>query len=100
MSGTTVTRQCTRSNSNVELIDHSALDAIEKENQATKGDRGKTVQMKQQTAVYWGKIAWDDVFEEGSFELPTTRFMEKIKQAVTEKKLPASQEINSKHTKG
>ena len=31
-----------------------------------------------------GKVAWDDVFEEGSFELPTTRFMEKVKQAKTE----------------
>ena len=31
-----------------------------------------------------GKTAWDDVFEEGNLELPTTSFMKKIKQAVTE----------------
>ncbi len=31
-----------------------------------------------------GKTAWDDMFEEGNFELPTISFMKKIKQAVTE----------------
>ena len=84
MTGTTVTRQRTRSNSNVKMIDHSALDAIERENQAANSDRGKTVELKQQTTVQLGKTAWDDVFEEGNFELPTTSFMEKIKQAVME----------------
>ena len=39
MSGTTVTRQRTRSDSNVDLINHSALDAIEKENQAKKSKK-------------------------------------------------------------
>ena len=63
MSGTTVTRQRTRSNSNVEMIDHSALNAIEKENQAANSDRGKTVE---QTTIQLGKTAWDDVFEEGN----------------------------------
>ena len=60
-------------------MDHSALDTIEKENQAANGDRGKTVE---QTMIQLGKTAWDDVFEEGNFELPTTSFMKKIKQAV------------------
>ena len=31
-----------------------------------------------------GKVAWDKMFAEGSFDLPPTRFMEKVKQAVTE----------------
>ena len=81
MTGTNVTRQHTRSNSNVKMIDHSALDAIEKENQAASSDRGKTVE---QTTIQLGKTAWDDVFEEGNFELLTTSFMKKIKQAVME----------------
>ena len=34
--------------------------------------------------IQLGKTAWDDVFEEGNFELPTTSFMKKIKQAVNE----------------
>ena len=84
MSGTTVTRQRTRSNSNVKLIDHSALDAIEKENRAKNSKKGKAAEKKQQTAVNLGEIAWDEMFAEGSFNLPSTRFMEKVKQAVTE----------------
>ena len=31
-----------------------------------------------------GEVAWDKMFAEGSFDLPPTRFMEKVKQAVTE----------------
>ena len=31
-----------------------------------------------------GEVAWDKMFAEGSFNLPPTRFMEKVKQAVTE----------------
>ena len=81
MTGTNVTRQRTRSNSNIEMINHSALDDIEKENQAANGDRGKTVE---QTTIQLGKTAWDDMFEEGNFELPTTSFMKKNKQAVNE----------------
>ena len=80
MSATTVIRQHTRSNSNVELINHSALNAIEKENRAKKSKKGKTTEKKQQTTVNLGKVTWDKMFAEGSFNLPPTRFMEKVKR--------------------
>ena len=81
MTGTNVTRKCTRSNSNVEMIGNSALNATEEENQAARSNRGEIVE---QTTTQLGKTAWDDVFEEGNLELPTTSFMKKIKQAVME----------------
>ena len=31
-----------------------------------------------------GEVAWDKMFAEGSFDLPPTRFMEKVKAAVSE----------------
>ena len=77
MTGTTVTRHRTRSSSNVELEDHSALEAIEKENRAKNRKKGKSAEKKQQTAVNIGEVAWDKMFAEGSFDLPPTRFMEK-----------------------
>ena len=79
MTGTTVTRQRTRSNSNVEMINHSALNATEEGNQVARSNRGEIVE---QTTTQLGKTAWDDVFEEGNLELPNTGFMNKIKQVV------------------
>ena len=84
MTGTTVTRHHTRSNLNVDLVDHSALEAIEKENRAKNRKKGKSAEKKQQTAVNIGEVAWDKMFAEGSFDLPPTRFMEKVKAAVSE----------------
>ena len=84
MSATTVTRQHTKSDSDVELINHSELDAIEKANWAKNSKNGKAAKKKHQETVNLGEVAWDEMFAEGSFDLPTTRFMEKVKQAVTE----------------
>ena len=80
MTGTNVTKQCTRSNSNVEMIGNSALNATEEENQIARSNRGEIVE---QTTTQLGKTAWDDVFEEGNIELPNTGFMNKIEQVVT-----------------
>ena len=44
----------------------------------------KLIEEKQQAAVNIGKAAWDKVFTEESFDLPPTRFMEKVKAAVSE----------------
>ena len=82
MTGTT--RQQTRSSSNVKLVDHQALKAVEKENCARNRKNGKNVERKQQAAVNVGEVAWDQMFAEGSFDLPPTRFMEKIKAVVSE----------------
>ena len=84
MSATTLIRQRTRSNSNVKLIDHSELETIEKANRAKNSEKGKAAEEKQQATVNLGEVAWDQMFAEGSFDLPTTSFMERLKQAVTE----------------
>ena len=84
MSDPTVTRQRNRSDSNVKLIDHSELDAIEKANWAKNSKKGKAAEKKNQEIVNLSEVAWDEMFAEGSFDLPTTRFMEKVKKAVTE----------------
>ena len=84
MTGDNVTRKCTRSNSNIDRVDHQALEAIEKENRAKTRREGKHIEKKQQAAVNIGKAAWDKVFTGESFDLPPTRFMEKVKAAVSE----------------
>ena len=84
MTGTNITRQRTRSSSNIDLVDHQALEAIEKENRAKNRKEEKLIEEKQQAAVNIGKAAWDKVFAEESFDLPPTRFMEKVKAAVSE----------------
>ena len=84
MTGDNITRQRTRSNSNIDLVDSQALEAIEKENRAKSRREGKHIEEKQQAAVNIGKAAWDKVFTGESFDLPPTRFMEKVKVAVSE----------------
>ena len=84
MSTTTLTREHARSNSKVKLIDYSELDGIEKANWAKNSKKGKTAEKKCQATVYLGEVAWDQMFAEGGFDLPTTSFMERLKQAVTE----------------
>ena len=86
MSSTTLTRQHTRSNSNAELINHSELDAIEKANQAknSASRKVKAIEKKHQAAVTLGEIAWDKMFAEDGFDLPTTNVMDKLKQALVE----------------
>ena len=73
------------SSSNFDLVNHQALEAVEKENQARNRKKGKNVKKKQQATINVGEVAWDRMFAEGSFDLPPTRFMEKIKAAVSEK---------------
>ena len=79
----TTTRVRTRSNSNADLVDHKVLEAVEKENQAKNRKKGKNIE-KKQPAINVGEVAWDRLFAEGSFELPPTKFMDKVKAAVTE----------------
>ena len=79
----TTTRVRTRSNSNADLVDHKALEAVKKENRARNRKKGKNAE-KKQPAINIGEVAWDRLFAEGSFELPPTKFMDKVKAAVTE----------------
>ena len=66
MSTTTLTRQHARSNLNVELINHSELNAIEKANQAkySASKKVKAAEKKRQAAVNLGEVAWDQIFAE------------------------------------
>ena len=57
MTGTT--RQQTRSSSNVNLVNHQALEGVQKENQAKNRKKEKNVEKKQQAAVNVGEVAWD-----------------------------------------
>ena len=81
MTGTT--RQQTRSSSNVELVDHQALEAVEKENQARNRKKGDNVEKKQQATTNVGEIAWDRIFTGENFDIPSTKFMEKVEAAVS-----------------
>ena len=99
MSNTTVTRQPTKSDWNVELGDHSELDAIEKESRAKNSKKGKAAEMKQQTAVNLGEVAWDEMFAEGCFRLTHYKVHGKSKTGSNRGGFPAYQERNSKHTK-
>ena len=53
------TRVRTRSNSNADIVNHQALEAVEKENQARNRKKGKNVEKKQKAAVNVGEVAWD-----------------------------------------
>ena len=81
MTGTT--RQRTRSSTNVELVDHQALEAVEKENQARNRKKGDNVEKKQQATTNVGEIAWDRIFTGENFDIPSTKFMEKVEAAVS-----------------
>ena len=79
----TTTRVRTRNTSNADLVDHKALEAVEKDNRAKNRKKGKNIE-KKQPAINIGEVAWDQLFAKGSFELPPTKFMDKVKAAVTE----------------
>ena len=79
----TTTRVRTRSTSNADLVDHKVLEAVEKENRAKNRKKGKNIE-KKQPAINLGEVAWDRLVAEGSFKLPPTKFMDKVKAAVTE----------------
>ena len=52
----------------------------EEENQIARGNKKE---FAERALTQLGRTVWDNVFEEGNLELPSTGFMEKIKQAVT-----------------
>ena len=78
----TTTRARTRSTSNADLVNHKALEAVEKENRAKNRKKGKNIE-KKKPAINVGEVAWDGLFDEESFELPPKKFMDKVKAAVT-----------------
>ena len=52
----------------------------EEENQIAKNSKKK---FAEKALTQLGKAVWDNMFEENNPELPSTRFMKKVKQAVT-----------------
>lgn len=67
-------------NSKAKELKQEILDE-EKEIQMERGNK-KDIAEKALTQL--GKTVWDDVFKKGNLELPSTGFMEKVKQAVME----------------
>ena len=43
----------------MDLVNHPALEAVEKENRARNRKKGKNVERKQPEAVNVGEVAWD-----------------------------------------
>ena len=54
------------------------------ESRAKSRRQGNYIEKKQQVAVSIGKTAWGTVFTGESFDIPPTKFMEKVKAAVSE----------------
>ena len=73
MSFTALTKQYARSSSNVELRDHPEI-----------YDNKKATDRRNKTTVSLGKVAWDQIFLKDSLNMPTTKFMEKLKQTIKE----------------
>ena len=80
---TDTTRQQTRSSSNIKLVDHQALKAVEKEKQARNRKKWDNVKKKQQATTNVGEIAWDRIFTGENFDIPSTKFMEKVEAVVS-----------------
>ena len=83
MSPTTQTRACTRSSWNVELVDFSELENVEKANRARNSKKGKAAAKKQPTTTNVGQIAWDQLFVERDIVNATKSFMERLQRAVS-----------------
>ena len=84
MSSTTQTRPRTRSKSNANLVNCSALEVVEKATCAKNSKKGKVAEKKRQTTVTLGQIAWDQMFIEGELALATKKFMEKLSKAISD----------------
>ena len=83
MTGDKVTRQRIRSDSSVDSVDHQTPESSKLESRAKSRRQGNYIEKKQQAAVNIGKAAWDKVFTGESFDIPPTKFMEKVKAAVS-----------------
>ena len=83
MSSTAQTRTRTRSSSNVELVDFSKLENIEKANRARNSKKGKAAAKKQPTTANLGQIAWDQLFVERDIVNVTKSFMGRLRRTVS-----------------
>ena len=83
MTGDKVTRQRIRSDSSVDSVEYQTHEASKMESRAKGRRQGKYIEKKQLEAVSIGKAAWDKVFTGENFDIPSTKFMEKVKAAVS-----------------
>ena len=85
MSSKTITKQGTRSSSNVDQINPSELEAVIKTNRAknSANQKAKLEEKKRESALSLQAVAWEYMFDSDIFELPDTNFMNCLKQAVT-----------------
>ena len=84
MTGDKVTRQCIRSDSSVDSVDHQTPESSNMERRAKSRRQGNYIERRQVKATSIGKAAWDKIFTGENFDIPPTRFIEKVKAAVSE----------------
>ena len=85
MTGDKVTRQRIRSDSSVDSVDHQTPESGNMERRAKSRRQGNYTERRQLKATSLGKAAWDKLFTGENFDIPPTRFIEKVKAAVSEK---------------
>ena len=84
MTGYKVIRQHIRNDSSVDSIDHQTPESSNMERRAKSRRQGNYIERRQLKATSIGKAAWDKIFTGENFDIPPTRFMEKVKIAVSE----------------
>ena len=77
MASKSINKQHTRSSSIVDQINPSELNNIIQKNRTKKDQKEK------QKIKLLGEIAWKQMFDGDNLELPATKFMDHLKQAIT-----------------
>ena len=62
MTGDKVTRQCIRSDSSVDSVDHQTPESSNMERRAKSRRQGNYIEKRQLEAASIGKAAWDKIF--------------------------------------
>ena len=83
MTGDKVIRQRIQSNSSIESIDHQTPESGCRKVRA-KSKEQETCVDKREMIKMNGKEAWDKLFPGEKVDIPHTKFMEKVKEAVSE----------------
>ena len=83
MTGNKVIPQCIQSNTSIESIDCQTPESDSMKERA-KNKEQETYIVKRKMAKMIGKAAWDKIFPGEEVDIPSTRFMERVKVAVSE----------------
>ena len=83
MTGDKVIRQCIKSDSSVDSVNHQTPESGKMKERAKNREQEIYIERKKKAKMI-GKAAWDKIFPGEKFDIPPTRFMEKVKVAVSE----------------